>query len=112
MIKLEPIYNTNEKIKGKLITLMQNTSIEKLRKEKECIVVIRNFGLPLIPFLRNIKAILFCEGSKYSSHASIIAREFEIPVYHYSEEKLRDIKMLDGKLVIINERGTLVPIDS
>lgn len=112
MIKLEPIYITNEKIKGKLITLMRDDSIEILRKEKEYIVVIKNFGLPLIPFLRSIRAILFCEGSKYSSHASIIAREFEIPVYRYSKDQLREIEMLNGKPVIIDERGTLVPANS
>ena len=107
-IPLEPVFPGREPLRARLVVVTNNDAIDSLRNHNKVVLAVRNTGLPVIPFLNKITAILFCEGSKFSSHAAIIAREFQKALYKFDKSNWEALEAVDGRTVVIDGGKLLV----
>jgi phosphohistidine swiveling domain-containing protein len=109
-VELEVVYLPRKKsISGRLFVIDSVKSFDDAYKYVgKKIIYMEHISLSVIPLILSSEAVLFTYGSKYASHAALIAREFDIPLFKVRSPE--EIRKYTNKNVVI-EDGRMGCID-
>lgn len=110
-MELEVIYLPKKKpISGRLFVVDSTKAFDDAYQYTgKKIIYVEHMTLSIIPLILSSEAVIFTHGSKYASHAALIAREFDIPLFK-TKSYVELLKYKNKNIVI--EHGRMDCIDS